>query len=84
MRVSVQVRRADGQRWGRSVYVDPSGSMLRVLVSTLGPIAPSTGPPPAPRDLTSLLIAVDLENAVPGHEGVLQVRSSALVNDIAR
>ena len=78
MRVSVQLRAANGFRWGKSYYVDPAGSAVHVPVSALSPI----GTPPAgvtAIDATSLLLVVDLTNAQPGRAGVLRVRSSALI-----
>jgi hypothetical protein len=75
MRVSVQLRAADGARWGRSYYVDPRGTIVDAPVSALSPIAPITGPV---RDPVSLLVAIDLTNAQPGRTGVLRVLASAL------
>ena len=75
MRVSIQLRGADGKRWGRSYYVDPAGSSLTVPVASLRPIGPPTG---SVRDARSLLVVVDLTNAQPGRSGVLRVLSSAL------
>lgn len=79
-RVSVQFRRADGQRWGRSLYVDPAGLTLHVPVAELRPLAGNETAAPPSRDLTSLLIVIDLTNAAPGRTGVLRVRASALIN----
>jgi hypothetical protein len=78
-RVSVQVRTADGRRWGRSYYVDPAGSELVVPLMDLRPIGTTTGGSPDPKALTSVLLVVDLTNAVPGHSGRLTVLSSELV-----
>ena len=79
LRVSIQVRTAGGQRWGRSYYVEPSGSHLRIPLSGLRPIdsAPATV---ASIDVTSILLVVDLANAAPGQSGTLRVTGSALVN----
>lgn len=78
-RVSVQVRSADGKRWGRSYYVDPAGTALHVPLSDLRPIA-GAGPTPESGAVTSILLVVDLVNAAPGHSGVLRVTASALSN----
>ena len=77
MRVSVQLRTADGRRWGRSYFVDPAGSSLQVPVAALAPIGhdgrlTST-------EATSLLLVIDLTNAGPGRTGALTVRSSAFI-----
>ncbi len=76
MRLSVQLRTADGRRWGRSYYVDPEGSALRVPVSALRPIGSATGSLDATQ-ATSLLLVIDLTNAAPGRTGTLTVHGSA-------
>lgn len=78
-RVSIQVRTADGRRWGRSYYVDPTGSELTVPLKDLSPIEGAGGGAPDPKKLTSILLVLDLTNAVPGHSGQLTVLSSELV-----
>jgi len=79
MRVSVQVRRASGERWGRSYYVDSTGSAIQVPLAALRPIAPATGAVISGTDVTSILLVVDVTNAPPGRSGVLRVLASALV-----
>ena len=80
-RVSVQVRAADGRRWGRSVYV-PSNDVahLRLPLSAMRPLEQGSGAVPAADALTSILLVVDLTNALPGTAGHLYVMSSELVN----
>jgi hypothetical protein len=80
MRVSVQVRRASGERWGRSFYVDPAGSAVRVLLARLTPITAAAGSVVSGTDVTSILLVCDLTNAAPGRSGILRVISSALLN----
>lgn len=80
MRVSVQVRRATGERWGRSFYVDPAGSAVRVPLARLQPITASAGSVISGTDVTSILLVCDLTNAAPGRSGTLRVKSSALLN----
>lgn len=79
LRVSVQLRRADGVRWGRSYYVDPAGTRLHVPLAALKPIgkAASSGTISA-AEATSILIVIDLANANPGRSGLLRVSGSAL------
>jgi hypothetical protein len=79
LRVSVQIRESAGRRWGRSFYVDPASSILRIALSRLRPIGSSTGPPISGEEVTSILVVVDLANAAPGRAGVVRVLSSALV-----
>jgi hypothetical protein len=79
MRVSVQVRRASGERWGRSFYVDAAGSSIRVPIAHLKPMTAATGSVISGADVTSILLVVDLTNASPGRSGVLRVLTSALI-----
>jgi hypothetical protein len=79
LRVSIQIRGKDGGRWGRSYYVDPAGSILRVPLAVLRPID-GAGALPSSTDIASVLVVLDLTNAAPGHSGTLRVRSSALIN----
>ena len=78
VRVWVQLRSADGSRWGRSYYVDPAGSALHVPVASLAPLGAPRGTSTV-QDATSLLLVVDLTNAQPGRSGTLRVLRSALV-----
>jgi hypothetical protein len=78
LRVSVQVRSADGRRWGRSCYVDPAGTSLRVPLSTLRPMS-GTESVISATGITSLLVVLDLTNSAPGHAGILRVKASALL-----
>jgi hypothetical protein len=81
LRVSVQLRRADGARWGRSYYVDPAGTRLHVPIANLKPLHPAAaGAQITATEATSLLVVIDLANANPGRSGVLRVLASALVN----
>jgi hypothetical protein len=79
MRVGVQVRSADGRRWGRSFYVDPAGTAVRARLTDLRPIGAGTGALPPAEALTSILLVIDLTNAAPGWSGRLTVTSSDLV-----
>jgi hypothetical protein len=80
-RVWVQVRTSDGRRWGRSYYVDPSGSEIDARLNTFRPIGDDNlARVPDPKSLTSILLVVDLTNAAPGHAGRLAVLHSELVN----
>jgi hypothetical protein len=80
-RVWVQVRTNDGRRWGRSYYVDPSGSEIDARLTAFRPIGDDNlARVPDPKTLTSILLVVDLTNAAPGHAGRLVVLHSELVN----
>lgn len=77
-RVSVQVRSGDGRsRWGTSVYVSPDGGARSIPVSALQPAERGVGPFDAGA-ARSILLVIDLVNAVPGSAGQLVVRDLAL------
>jgi hypothetical protein len=79
-RIGVQVRTADGRRWGRSYYVDPAGTAIEARLSEFRPIGDPAAPGMTPSEsLSSVLVVVDLTNALPGHTGRLVLRSSELV-----
>ena len=78
MRVSVQVRVGESGRWGRSVYVDTSDRLVRIPLSQMRQIDGSIEHP-APESITSVLLVVDLTNALPGASGTFTVLSLALV-----
>jgi hypothetical protein len=80
LRVSVQLRGADGVRWGRSYYVDPAGTRLHVPIADLRAVGNEAGGGRiSAAEATSILIVIDLANANPGRAGVLRVLASALV-----
>jgi hypothetical protein len=74
MRVSTQLRFAqDGlRRWRRSFYVDRIEREVRIPIAKLRP-ADGAGPMPPSSRATSLLLVIDLTNAVPGSLGDLIV-----------
>jgi len=79
-KVSVQVRTAAGERWGRSYYIDPAGSAIQARLADFRPIAAgSNSAVPPSTAVTSILLVADLTNAAPGRAGRLVVQSSALV-----
>ncbi|MGH9411325.1 MAG: hypothetical protein ACRD1V_17965 [Vicinamibacterales bacterium] len=79
MRVLVQVRTADGSRWGRSFYVDPRGVTIDAALESFRPVGRGSGAPLEPGAVRSLLVAIDLTNALPGSSGVLRVLGSELL-----
>jgi hypothetical protein len=72
--VSTQLRYAqDGhRRWRRSFYVDQNERDVRIPVAQLRP-AEGPGQQPSSSRATSLLLVIDLTNAVPGARGSLNV-----------
>jgi len=79
MRVSLQLRRADGQRWRESIYVDPTARDLVVPVTRLVPVEGRADPVES-TDIDSLLIVIDLVNALPGASGKLTIERVALLS----
>jgi hypothetical protein len=78
MRVSVQLRRPDGERWRTSVYLD---QMPRDLVIPVARFSHVDGrlEQPRPDDIDSLLLVIDLVNAVPGASGNLTIERVELL-----
>jgi hypothetical protein len=74
LRVSTQLRFAqDGhRRWRRSFYADQNEREVRVPVAHLRP-AEGPGQQPSSSRATSLLMVIDLTNAIPGARGSLSV-----------
>ena len=73
MRVSVQMRFADGRRWTRSVYLGPQGRQVVVPVTDMVAADGSAARTPDPGTATSILFVVDLVNAKPGSLGSLTI-----------
>jgi hypothetical protein len=80
MRVWVQLRvpGGDGQRWGRSIYLDPDTRQIRVPFDAMLPLGPVEQSRPPLAAVTALLIVVDTVHAVPGSGGRVTVASLVL------
>ena len=78
-RVSAQLRFAqDGlRRWKRSFYVDQTERIVRIPIAELRP-ADGPGALPSTSRATSLLLVIDLTNAVPGARGDLTIGNVGL------
>lgn len=79
-RISVQLRyrHGGGERWGRSVYVDPVAREIAVSLDRMRPLDGQSGPPPDPASASSLLFVTDLTNAKPGDSNVLRIENVRL------
>jgi hypothetical protein len=74
MRVSVQLRFPDGERWLRSVFLDTHDREVAVRVGEMV----AAGPPrtmPSVLSAESVLLVVDLVNSRPGDSGSFTVRN---------
>ncbi len=74
MRVSVQLRFADGARWVKSVYLDRAERQVAIRLQDLTSADRSGGIIPDPATATSLLFVVDLVNARPADSGSITIR----------
>jgi hypothetical protein len=82
MRISVQVRVAggpDGQRWGRSIYVDETTQNISVRLSDLQPIDRRTALRPVVARVQSVLVVIDTVNTRTGSAGELSLRNVRFV-----
>jgi hypothetical protein len=63
----------EGERWGRTFYVDQSLRAIDLRFENFRPLGPvSTERPPLDR-VTSLLLVVDTLNALPGASGAIRI-----------
>jgi hypothetical protein len=79
MRVSVQLRDGEGARWGRSFYVDPQGTTITARPADMRPIGQDAPAVFDAQRIRSLLLVIDLTNAVPAQSGTLRVLNSEVV-----
>jgi hypothetical protein len=78
-RIAVQVRTADGHRWGTSFFVDERVHLIHAALAEMREFGDPDGRSPDPAAVTSILLVVDLTNAAPGQSGRFTIESSALV-----
>jgi hypothetical protein len=80
MRVWLQLRvpGGDGQRWGRSIYLDPEPRVIRVPFDAMLPLGAVEQSRPALTSVTAVLLVVDTVHAVAGSSGRVTVESLAL------
>ena len=78
MRVSVQLRLAQGERWQRSVYVDETPRDVTVFFDETTPIGSPAIRQRALSEVQSLLFVVDTVNTPPGTAGRLFLDSVRL------
>ena len=76
MRVSLQLRSADGQRWRRSIYLDDTVREVVVPFEAFSALA-SGGAAPALPSIRDLLLVVDTVNAQPGTNGRVMIQRIA-------
>jgi hypothetical protein len=79
-RMFVQLRfdRNSGERLGKSVYVSPQVQRIVVRAADLVSVDRSSQSHPDPHHASSLLVVVDLTNAVPGASGEIVIRRPSL------
>lgn len=82
VRIWVQVRASSlgaGQRWGQTIYLDPSFRTVDVPVAGLPPIGETASPAPPLDAIDVMLLVVDTVNTRPGTSGAVQVQSLWLI-----
>lgn len=75
MRVSVQLRSADGGRWVKSVYLDPGARQVRIRAEEMVSADRPGAAFPDPATPSSILLVVDLVNTKPGDSGSFTIGS---------
>ena len=82
MRLSVQVRTADGgqspRRWRRSIYLDREERTVGVDFADMQPAPENPTPRPPLDEVNAILLVVDTTNAKPGTTGRMWIRRLAL------
>ena len=82
MRISLQVRVAggpDGQRWGRSLYVDETSKSISVRLADLQPIDRRTALRPVVARVQSVLVVIDTVNTRTGSAGEFSLQNVRFV-----
>lgn len=74
MRVSVQLRFADGSRWVKSVYLDQDDRQVAIRAQDMTSADRLGAAIPDPASASSILWVVDLVNARPGDSGSFTMR----------
>jgi hypothetical protein len=82
MRVSVQLRggagNAEGERWERSIYVDPAQQERTIYFDDLMPVGHTSTFKPDLASIRSVLFVVDARNTKPGDSGRIWIRKAVL------
>lgn len=76
MRLWVQVRGStvgNGERWGRTVYVDEQDRSIDVMLDELEPLDDASQPKPPLDRIDVVLLVVDTLNNLPGSAGAVQL-----------
>jgi len=82
MRVSVQLRGgagdAEGERWERSIYVDPAQQEHTIYFDDMMPVGHTHSFKPDLANIRGVLFVVDARNTKPGDSGRIWIRKAAL------
>ncbi len=78
MRLSVQLRTTEKDRWQRSVYVDTFNRDVTVFVDDFQPAGTTSVDRPPLADVRNLLFVVDTTNTKPGASGRIWIAGPAL------
>lgn len=78
MRVSLQLRDAEGHRWRRSVYIDEQGGSVDVPLETFRAVGGERRRLQVGQAATTLLLVVDTTNTAVGGSGQLRMTNVSL------
>jgi hypothetical protein len=78
MRVSVQLRAENGERWQRSVPLDTVDAERTVYVDDVTPVGQTGSRRPPLAAVRSILLVVDTTNTKPGSSGRIWIKQAAL------
>ena len=63
----------DGERWGRTFYLDSTHSAVELVFDQVRPLGPVSSQRPPLDRIDSLLLVVDTLNNEPGSSGTIQI-----------
>jgi hypothetical protein len=78
MRISVQLRADNAERWQRSVYLDTFDQERTIFLDDLTPVGEAASRQPPLATVHSVLFVVDTTNTKPGTSGRIWIRNAAL------
>jgi hypothetical protein len=78
MRVSVQLRAGENERWQRSVYLEAFKEEHTIYFDDLTPVGTTASVTPPLDRVRGVLFVIDTTNTKPGSSGRLWITSTAL------
>lgn len=81
MRISVQMRTTEEERWEQSAYLDTFDRERTIVFDDMRPLTPGAPAHPVLTRVRSLILVVDTVNTKPGGSGRVWIRSASLGAD---